>query len=173
MSQKVNADRVASVRDVVIAFVKAMEEYVGQSRSGFDDIHSKLNEYKSFLDSKLSTSDSFMLGMAQSTQSELEAVSGMVDALQSRVDSFNNRAKQQLYNLEEERSALQARHEREVTDLKQRLQSANTQIQDDQDSTSQQVDYWLSEEDSDLGLAPKKQPATSLAEIHPHERLMV
>ena len=173
MSQKVNADRVASVRDVVIAFVKAMEEYVGQSRSGFDDIHSKLNEYKSFLDSKLSTSDSFMLGMAQSTQSELEAVSGMVDALQSRVDSFNNRAKQQLYNLEEERSALQARHEREVTDLKQRLQSANTQIQDDQDSTSQQVDYWLSEEDADVGLAPKKQPATSLAEIHPHERPMV
>ena len=167
MSQKVNGDRVASVRDVVIAFVKAMEEYVGESRNGFEDIHSKLNDYKSFLDSKLNTSDSFMLGMAQSTQSELEAVSGMVDALQSRVDSFNNRAKQQLYNLEEERSALQARHEREMTDLKQRLQTASTQIQDDQDSTSQQVEYWLSEEDSDLGFTDGKKP--SLVEIHPHD----
>jgi len=171
MSQKVNADRVASVRDVVISFVRAMEEYVGESRSGFDDIHSKLNEYKSFLDTKLNTSDSFMLGMAQSTQSELEAVSSMVDALQSRIDSFNNRAKQQLYNLEEERSALQARHEREMTELKQRMQSAMNQIQDDQDSTAQQVEYWLAEEDSDLGLTTKA--GGSLAEIKPHEVVRV
>ena len=172
MSQKVNADRVASVRDVVISFVRAMEEYVGDSRSGFDDIHAKLNEYKSFLENKLNTSDAFMLGMAQSTQSELEAVSSMVDALQSRVDSFNNRAKQQLYNLEEERSALQARHEREMTDLKQRLQSATNQVQDDQDSTAQQVEYWLSEEDSDLGLNNKGKPA-SLVEVQPHEVIRV
>jgi hypothetical protein len=163
MAQKVNADRVASVRDVVIAFVRAMEEYVNDSRGGFDDIHSKLGDYKSLLDGKLEASDKFMLEMAQSTQSELAAVSSMTDAFQNRIDAFNNRAKQQLYNLEEERSALQARHEEEMNELRQKLKIATNQIKDDQESTSQQVDYWLNEEDTDLGFAAPKTPTSDSA----------
>jgi len=155
MSQKVNADRVASVRDVVISFVRAMEEYVNDSRHGFDDIHDKLKSYKGLLENKLTTSDQFMLQMAQSTQSGLTAVTSMADAFQNRVDAFNNRAKQQLFNLQEERSQLQSRHEVEINELKQKLTSAQTQIKDDQDSISQQIDYWLNEEDVDLGFVTK------------------
>jgi hypothetical protein len=150
MSQKVNADRVASVRDVVIAFVQAMEEYVAGSRVGFDDIHTKLGAYKKFLENKLSVSDGYMLGMAQSTQSELSATADLAAALQNRITAFNARAKQQLYNVEEERSAIEARHEEELNELKTKLQNVTAQIHDDQSATSRQIEDWLMQESNQL-----------------------
>jgi hypothetical protein len=151
MAQRVNADRVASVRDVVLSFVQAMQEYVDGSRTGFDDIHNKLEEYKGFLDNKLGISDSYMLGMAQSTQSELTATASLAQALQNRVEAFNIRAKQQLYQVEEERSAIEARHEKELNVLRQKLQNVTLQVDKDQAAMSAQVDNWLAEEDADLG----------------------
>ena len=153
MAQRVNADRVASVRDVVLSFVQAMQEYVDGSRTGFDDIHNKLQEYKEFLDQKLGTSDSYMLGMAQSTQSELSATASLAEALQNRIEAFNARAKQQLYHVEEERSAIEGRHEKELAVLRQKLQNVTRQVEDDQVAMSQQVDAWLAEEDADLGFS--------------------
>lgn len=150
-AQRVNADRVASVRDVVISFVRAMQEYVDGSRSGFDDIHSKLDAYKNFLDQKLSVSDSYMLNMAQSTQSQLSATAELAQALQSRIEAFNARAKQQLFHVEEERSAIESRHEEELTQLRAKLQKVTQQVSDDQESMSKQVDGWLAQEDGDLG----------------------
>jgi hypothetical protein len=151
MAQRVNADRVASVRDVVLSFVQAMQEYVDGSRTGFDDIHTKLQAYKDFLDQKLGTSDSYMLGMAQSTQSELTATANLAEALQNRVEAFNARAKQQLFHVEDERSAIESRHEQELNVLRQKLQNVTKQVDEDQVSLSQQVDSWLAEEDADLG----------------------
>ena len=164
-AQRANADRVASVRDVVISFVTAMQDYVDGSRTGFDDIHTKLDKYKDFLDKKLTVSDSYMLGMAQSTQSELSATAELAQALETRIEAFNARAKQQLFNVEEERSAIEARHEDELNLLRGKLQNATQQVQADQDAMGKQVDAWLAEEDVDLGFgaaegAPKaSQPA--------------
>jgi hypothetical protein len=150
-AQRVNADRVASVRDVVISFVHAMQEYVDGSRSGFDDIKTKLDSYQDYLNHKLSVSDAYMLSAAQSTQTELSATADLAQALQNRIEAFNARAKQQLFNVEDERSAIEARHEQELTLLKNKLASVTRQVNDDQDSMSKQVDAWLSEEDADLG----------------------
>ena len=150
-SQRVNADRVASVRDVVIAFVRAMEEYVDGSRVGFDDIHTKLDKYKDFLDSKLGISDTYMLEMAQSTQSELTATTDLAQALENRIEAFNARAKQQLFNVEQERSAIEARHEDELNQLRSKLSDVGSKVADDQALVAKQVDDWLSEEDADLG----------------------
>ena len=151
LAQRTNADRVASVRDVVLSFVQAMQEYVEGSRAGFDDIHKKLQQYKGFLDEKLGVSDSYMLGMAQSTQSELSATANLAEALQNRIEAFNARAKQQLFQVEEERSAIEGRHEKELNLLKQKLQNVTRQVEEDQFAMSNQVDAWLAEEDADLG----------------------
>jgi hypothetical protein len=165
-AHRTNADRVASVRDVVVSFVTAMQEYVDGSRKGFDDIHSKLDSYKDFLDGKLSVSDSYMLGMAQNTQSELSATSELAQALQNRIEAFNARAKQQLFNVEDERSAIEARHERELNLLRSKLQNVTRQVEDDQRAMSLQVDQWLAEEDTDLGFGVSEgqpRPATTSA----------
>ena len=156
MAHRVNADRVASVRDVVLSFVQAMQEYVGGSRAGFDEIHKKLQDYKAFLDKKLGVSDSYMLGMAQSTQSELSATASLAEALQNRIEAFNARAKQQLFQVEEERSAIEARHEKELNLLRQKLQNVTLQVDDDQTTMGKQVDAWLAEEDADLGFGAQK-----------------
>jgi hypothetical protein len=166
LAQRVNADRVASVRDVVMSFVRAMQEYVDGSRSGFDDIHEKLQDYKAFLDQKLGVSDSFMLGMAQSTQSELSATSRLAEALQNRIEAFNARAKQQLFQVEEERSAIEARHERELNLLKQKLVNVTRQVDDDQATMSKQVDSWLAEEDVDLGFGGSERSSKTSASSH-------
>lgn len=151
LAQRTNADRVASVRDVVLSFVQAMQEYVDGSRAGFDDIHRKLEQYRGFLDQKLGVSDSYMLGMAQSTQSELSATASLAEALQNRIEAFNARAKQQLFQVDEERSAIEARHEKELNLMKQKLQNVTRQVEEDQIAMSNQVDAWLAEEDADLG----------------------
>ena len=150
-AQRVNADRVASVRDVVISFVRAMQEYVTGSRSGFEDIKSNLDSYQDYLTKKLSISDSYMLSAAQSTQTELSATSDLAQALQNRIEAFNARAKQQLFNVEEERSAIEARHEQELAILKNKLASVTRQVNEDQESMAKQVSQWLNEEDADLG----------------------
>jgi hypothetical protein len=94
-----------------------------------------------------------MLGMAQSTQSELSATASLAEALQNRIEAFNARAKQQLYHVEEERSAIEGRHEKELAVLRQKLQNVTRQVEDDQVAMSQQVDAWLAEEDADLGFS--------------------
>lgn len=169
-AQRVNADRVATVRDVVISFVEAMQQYVDGSRSGFEDIKMKLDSYQDYLNKKLSVSDSYMLSAAQSTQTELSATADLAQALQNRIEAFNARAKQQLFNVEEERSAIEARHEQELTLLKSKLASVTRQVNEDQDAMAKQVDAWLNEEDADLGFGVDEQgiaptaPAASLSD---------
>jgi hypothetical protein len=149
-----------------------MQEYVDGSRSGFDDIKTKLDSYQDYLNHKLSVSDSYMLSAAQSTQTELSATADLAQALQNRIEAFNARAKQQLFNVEDERSAIEARHEQELSLLKNKLASVTRQVNEDQDAMSKQVDAWLNEEDADLGFgvsdsglpAPSNAPKTVVPE---------
>ncbi|KAF4684343.1 hypothetical protein FOZ60_007969 [Perkinsus olseni] len=139
--------KISSVKDVVQAFVKVIEGYLAHSRLGFDDVHSKIDAFRVYLNGKLRRADVKMLLMSHQAKEALRKAQQKQQVLERRMEDVGKKLKKDLYDFQEEHTDMEQRHENEYTELQNEVREKTHELMNKQRNMTAQIKAMMREED--------------------------